>query len=73
VQYRIASDTFRQVSSGRVGGGSVEDNWTQIRRGLEASPNEPSFVVARGVSKEANKWLLIFFMPEGALETSTHD
>ena len=37
----------------------------QIQKGLSESAHDPCFIVARGVSKEAAKWLLIFFMPEG--------
>jgi len=64
LQYRIAADTFKKVGSGPAGNGA-QDTWAAIRQSLEQSPQEPSFVVARNVSKEANKWLLLFYMPEG--------
>lgn len=67
VQYAIRNEAFSVLRQGGKAGG-VEENWAAMRRALEESPNEPSFLLARGVGKESSsgKWLLLFHMPEGS-------
>jgi twinfilin-like protein len=68
LQYRIATDRFTRTSTGHRTS-SRHDDFLAIQRTL--NPTEPSFIIAHPTplsptSSTADKWLLIFFMPDTA-------
>ena len=68
LQYRISNDRFVRVGSGSRTA-SRDSDFTAIQGAL--NPAEPSFIIARPTpstpgSSTADKWVLIFYMPDAA-------
>lgn len=64
LRFIIDKDQFVCTGKGQVAANKA-GSWGEIQKSLASAPNDPCFVVARGLSSDAGKWLLIFFMPEG--------
>ena len=68
LQYRIQADRFHRTSTGQRTS-TRDGDFAAMQRAL--SPSEPCFLVARptpavGGAAGGDKWLLVFYMPDGA-------
>lgn len=63
IQYRIKEDRFRADVTKNFAASERSKCFQEMQ---EAMDLKPSFIVAKGVGNEQDKWLLIFYMPEGS-------
>lgn len=64
LRFVINKDHFVCTSKGQAAA-NKQASWAEIQKALSGAANDPCFVVTRGLSSDPNKWLLIFYMPEG--------